>query len=129
MSKHLIKEPTGYIIILISTSKTSKYLRLLVCFLVPLERLCIMAICTNCSSLASEVYRLSRLVENLESDYRRTEPPEDLFDFIERYPGLAEDFLEFITQEYKVEDRNSAEAVVWLQENHGKAYYYSKNTR
>ena len=88
-----------------------------------------MEICDNCSYLEDEVDRLTYLVEDLESDYRRTEPPGDLLDFIERYPGLAEDFLEFITQEYKVEDRNSAEAVVWLQENHGKAYYYSKNSR
>lgn len=88
MSKHLIKEPTGYIII-----------------------------------------PMTYLVEDLESDYGRTEPPKDLFDFIEGYPGIAEDFLEFITQEYKVEERNSAEAVVWLRENHGKAYHYSKNTR
>lgn len=88
-----------------------------------------MTTCDECSSLGDEVERLTSYIEKLECDYEVNETPKDLFDFIERYPGIAEDFLEFITQEYKVEDRNSAEAVVWLRENHGKAYHYSKNTR
>lgn len=86
-----------------------------------------MTTCDECSSLGDEVERLTSYIEKLECDYEVNETPKDLFDFIERYPGIAEDFLEFITQEYKVEDRNSAEAVTWLRENHRTSYYYSKS--
>lgn len=128
MFKYLESSPKGCILIPISTLKT-QVRTFTSMFCDNFRKGCRMTTCDNCSYLGDEVERLTGLVEKLECDYEVNEIPKDLFDFIERYPGIAEDFLEFVTQEYKVEDRNSAEAVTWLRENHRTAYYYYSKSR